>query len=106
ALSDQAACYRIIALAANASRVVIVANFKEPITFEIPTFQRREIAILSVMGTVKDSTVKAIEYLHADKMTIDGIISARFPLSRMADAYRYVDDNAATVMKVAIEMNG
>ena len=93
-----------IAVTANAGRVVIVANFKEPVTLDIPTFQRREIAIYSVMGTVKESTIEAIDLLHTDKMTINGIISARFPLEKMKEGYQYIDDNPATVMKVAIEI--
>ncbi len=88
----------------NSGKVVIVSNFKAPVTLEIPTFQRREVTLHSVMGTVKDSTIEAIDFLHRNKMTIDGIITARFPLAKMKDAYQYIDDNPATVMKVAIEI--
>lgn len=102
----EATLKQAISVVANASRVVIVANFKDPVTLEVPTFQRREIAILSVMGTVKESTIEAIEFLHEDKMTVNGIISGRFPLAKMKEAYQYIDDNPATVMKVAIEMGG
>ena len=93
-----------LAAAANASRVVIVANFKEPVTFDIPTFQRREVAILSVMGTVKESTIEAIQLLAAGKIQLEGLISRRFPLDRMMEAYSYIDNNVATVMKVAIDI--
>lgn len=93
-----------LAIAPNSARVVIVANFKEPITFEIPSFQRREVAIISVMGTVKESSVEAIELLAAGKINIDGMVSARFPLEKMGEAYRYIDDNAASVVKVAIDI--
>ncbi|MDR1535300.1 MAG: alcohol dehydrogenase catalytic domain-containing protein [Planctomycetota bacterium] len=99
-----ASIHSALEVAANASRVVIVANFKEAVTFEIPSFQRREIAILSVMGTVKESSVEAIELLAKGKVRLDGVISRRFPLSRMGEAYQYVDDNPATVMKVAIDI--
>jgi L-iditol 2-dehydrogenase len=99
-----ATIHAAIAAAANASRVVIVANFKEAVTFEIPSFQRREIALLSVMGTVKESTIEAVNLLHEGKIRIDGIVSKRFPLDDMLDAYRYIDDNPLTVMKVAIDI--
>jgi L-iditol 2-dehydrogenase len=99
-----ASLHSALASAANASRVVIVANFKEAVTLEIPSFQRREIAVLTVMGTVKESSIKAIELLNQGKIRIDGIISRRFPLERMEEAYRYIDDNPATVMKVAIDI--
>ncbi|MDR2391635.1 MAG: alcohol dehydrogenase catalytic domain-containing protein [Planctomycetota bacterium] len=99
-----ATIHAAISAAANASRVVIVANFKEAVTFEIPSFQRREIALLSVMGTVKESTLEAVDLLHGGKMRIDGIISRRYPLDKILDAYQYVDDNPSTVMKVAIDI--
>ena len=100
----EATLKQAISVVANASRVVIVANFKDPVTLEVPTFQRREIAILSIMGTVKESSIAAIKYLHDGTMHIEGIISQRFPLAKIMDAYKYIDDNAATVMKVAIDI--
>lgn len=99
----EATLKQAISLTAPACRTVIVANFKEPITLEIPTFQRREVALATVMGTVRESTVKAVEYLYDGKMTVEGIVSARYPLNRMKEAYQYIDDNPATVMKVAID---
>lgn len=88
----------------NSGKVVIVSNFKAPVTLEIPTFQRREITIHSVMGTTKDSTMEAIDLLYRDKISIVDLISARFPLAKMREAYQYIDDNLATVMKVAIDI--
>lgn len=93
-----------LSVTANCGRTVIVVNFKEPVEFDIPSFQRREVTIMSVMGTVKKSTEKAAALLHAGTITIDGLISAHFPLSRMADAYSFIDNNAAEVMKVAINI--
>lgn len=93
-----------LAVAPNASRVVIVANFKEPIAFDIPSFQRREVAILGVMGTVKETTVEAVEFLASGKIGVKDMITKRFRLEEMEQAYRYIDDNADSVMKVVIDM--
>ncbi|MDR2391847.1 MAG: alcohol dehydrogenase catalytic domain-containing protein [Planctomycetota bacterium] len=93
-----------IDIAPNASRVVIVANFKEPVTFEIPSFQRREVALYAVMGTVRESTVAAVEHMRKGRIHTRKMVTARFPLPDIAKAYEYIDKNTAGVMRVAIEM--
>ncbi|MCL2000321.1 MAG: alcohol dehydrogenase catalytic domain-containing protein [Planctomycetes bacterium] len=100
----EATVHQAIDVVKNSGKVVIVSNFKAPITLEIPAFQRREITIHSVMATVKDTSLEAIDLLHRDIIGIDGVISARFPLEKMQEAYQYIDDNPTTTMKVAIDI--
>ncbi|MDR1518983.1 MAG: alcohol dehydrogenase catalytic domain-containing protein [Planctomycetota bacterium] len=95
-----------LALAPNASRVVIVANFKAPVSLEIPSFQRREITIYTVMGTVRESTTAAIDFMASGKILARDMVTVRFPLEKMADAYRYIDENPTRVMRVAIDIGG
>lgn len=91
--------------AANASTIIIVGNFKEPITLEIPSLQRREIALISVMGNVRENFIEAIELLSKNKINISEIISARFPLHYLKKAFEFNDENASKVMKIAIMMD-
>ncbi len=100
----EASIKQALAVTANCGRTVIVANFKAPVTFDIPSFQRREVSIVSVMGSIKSSTEEAISFLASDAITIHDLISARYPLERIMDAYSYIDNNAATVVKVALTM--
>lgn len=100
----EASIKQALAEAANSSRVVLVASFKEPITLDIASFQRREVHIVSIMGTTKESTAEAIDFLHRGLITTNGVISKRFPLERMQEAYQYIDDNPTTVMKVGIDI--
>jgi L-iditol 2-dehydrogenase len=100
----EASINQAIAVASNASRIVIVANFKEPVLLDIPLFQRREIAIYTVMASTRPDTEEAIRLLAAGKINDRDLISARFPLRRLRDAYQYIDDNPATCVKVAVEM--
>lgn len=90
--------------AASASTIVIVGNFKEPITIEMPLLQRREIALISVMGNVRENWLEAIDLLLQNKIDISEIITIRFPLIDLKKAFEYIDSEAGKTMKVAIEM--
>lgn len=88
-----------------ASRIVIVANFKQVVTLEVPLIQRQAIDIIGVMMYVRKDYIQAVELLSAGKIKIDNLISTRFPVANFADAYNYIDSCPQNVMKVLIDFD-
>ncbi len=92
-----------LSCASKASSIVIVGNFKEPFLLEVPRIQRKEIALLSVMGTSRKNFLESVDILSRGLVNLDGMISARFPLKDIKKAYEYIDEKGDT-LKVLLEM--
>ena len=88
--------------ASKASAIVIVGNFKEPFELEIPRIQRKEIALVSVMGTDRESFLEAASIVSKGQLKTDGLISKRFPFIHLKEAYEYIDAHPNT-MKVLLD---
>ncbi len=95
----------ILTAARNSSVIIISGNFKEPVTFDVPLLQRREISLLGHMMYVREDFAKAVEYLASGKIHTDGIISAKFPLNEYDKAFAFIDAHPEQAMKVLIEIN-
>lgn len=90
--------------ASKASSIVLVGNFKEPILFEIPRIQRKEIELKSVMGTSRKNFLESVEMLSSRKIDLSGMISARFPLRDLQKAYAFIDEHKDT-LKVLVDID-
>lgn len=89
--------------ASKSSRLVIVGNFKQPITIEFPLLQRREIAVMSVMGTSRRNFLESVDLISKGKVDFSGIITGRFPLNKLHEAYQHIDDNKDS-LRVLLEI--
>ncbi len=94
-----------VSSARPASKIVIVANFKQPVTLELPLIQRQSIDIIGVMMYVRQDYLQAIELLAANKINIDKLISTRFHYTKLAEAYHYIDSYPEKVMKVVLDFD-
>lgn len=94
----------VIASAANATEIVIVGNYKQPVLLEIPKLQRREIFLKSVMAYNREHFLEAAALLAEGKIRTDGMVTARFPLQSLTEAYQYIDDHPDSCMRVAVEL--
>jgi len=92
-----------ISCASKASTIVIVGNFKKPYLLEIPLLQRREIALLSVMGTSRKNFIESCKIMASGLINLEGLISGRFPLNELAKAYQYIDEKKDT-LKVLLDV--
>jgi len=93
----------ILEAARPESVIVITANFKAPVDFEIPLIQRREIALLGHMMYVREDFADAIRFLSDGTVDASKFISQRFPFDNYPDAFRFADEHPDDVMKMLIE---
>ena len=93
-----------VAAARCSSKLVVVANYKEPVEVELPLFQRREVDMLGIMMYLREDFERAIDLMTRKAIDTAPLISDHFDMRRMEDVYPYIDDNPESVMKVVIDI--
>lgn len=94
-----------IELARNASKIVVVGNFKEKIEIEMPMLQRREIDMIGVMMYLREDYEDAIDLISKGKIQVKKLISNYFNIREFHEAYSFIDKNPNDVMKVMLKFN-
>ena len=56
------------------------------------------------MMYVREEFQDAIAMLHEGRVNIEHVVTKAFPFTQVCDAFKYIDDNAQTVMKVVVKM--
>ncbi len=86
------------------SNIVITANFKAPVEFDIPMIQRREIKIIGHMMYVREDYEDAILFLAKGMVDVSKFISKRFTFDEYPEAFRYADQYPDDIMKLLVEL--
>ena len=87
------------------SKLVIVANYKEPVQIEIPLLQRREIDMLGIMMYLREDFERAIELMTHKAVRTAPLISDYFDVRQMEEVYPYIDAHPDKVMKVIVKVS-
>ena len=95
----------IVAAARCSSKIVVVANYKEPVEVELPLFQRREVDLLGIMMYVREDFDRAIELMATKAINTTPLISDYFDVRQVDAVYPYIDNHPDTVMKVVIKIS-
>lgn len=90
--------------ASKASTIIVVGNFKAPFELDMTRLQRREIALLSVMGTSRSNFLESMQLLADGNIHVNGLITKVFPLDQLDKAYAFIDQHTADVMKVMVQV--
>ena len=94
-----------VAAARCSSKLVIVANYKEPVEVELPLFQRREVDMLGIMMYLREDFQRAIDLMTSKAINTEALISDHFAIHRLEEVYPYIDNNPESVMKVVIDVS-
>ncbi len=94
-----------LATARPASKLVIVANYKEPVDIEMPLLQRREIDLLGIMMYLREDFERAIELMTRQEIVTAPLVSDYFDIRRLAEVYPYIDGALDKVMKVLVKIS-
>ena len=95
----------IMDAARKASIVVISGNYKEPVSFDVPLLQRREITMLGHMMYIRDEFDQALEQLSKGVIRTEGIITQEWTLDEYPEAFRFVDEHPADVVKMVVRIS-
>ena len=91
-----------IQYARKGSVIVLVAVFADMATVDLAVANDHELDIKSTMMYRHEDYVGAIELVEAGKVQLKPLISKIFPFVQYLDAYKYIDANRETTMKVII----
>ena len=91
-----------IQYARKGSVIVLVAVFADMATVDLAVANDHELDIKSTMMYRHEDYVGAIELVKAGKVQLKPLISKIFPFAQYLDAYKYIDANRETTMKVII----
>lgn len=93
-----------IKYARKGSVIVLVAVFAGMAQIDLAVANDHELDIKSTMMYRHDDYVDAIRLVQEGKVHLKPLISKTFPFKEYLDAYKYIDENRETTMKVIISV--
>ena len=94
----------ILEAARPSSKIIVTGNYKAEMTLELPIIQRQEIEMIGHMMYVREEFQDAIAMLSDGRVNIEHVVTKEFPFPQVCDAFKYIEDNAQTVMKIVLKM--
>ena len=86
------------------SDIVLTANYKEPVTMEVPVIQRQEISLIGHMMYVREDFRDAIQGIYDGTFHVDGFVSRTMNFEEYPGAFMYADEHKKEIMKIIISM--
>ena len=93
-----------IANARKGSVIVLVAVFAGMATVDLAVLNDHELDLKTSMMYRHPDYVEAIRLVKEDKVHLAPLVSKHFPFERYFDAYKYIDENRESTMKVIIDV--
>lgn len=93
-----------IKYARKGSRIILVAVFSSMATIDLALANDHELDINSSMMYRREDYLDAIDLVKNRKVSLSPLVSRHFPFEGFLDAYRYIDENRETTMKVMIDV--
>lgn len=93
-----------IQYARKGSTIILVAVFAGMATIDLAVANDHELDIKSTMMYRNEDYIDAIRLTNEKKVNLPSLISKHFAFQEFNDAYRYIDANQETTMKVIINV--
>ncbi len=90
--------------ARRGTNIVLVGNYYGRVPVELAPVQRRELNLIGHMNYTAPDYETAIELIASGKIKTQALVSNYFPLQAYEQAYRYIEENPDTVMKVLLKV--
>jgi L-iditol 2-dehydrogenase len=93
-----------IRCARKGSSIILVAVFAGMAEVDLAVLNDHELDLNTTMMYRNEDYLEAIELVRAGKVDLKPLISKHFAFRDYAEAYRYIDENRETTMKVIIDV--
>lgn len=90
--------------ARKGSTIILVAVFSEIAKVDLAVLNDHELDLNTTMMYRHEDYVKAIQLVNNGKIQLKPLMSKIFPFGKYLDAYRYIDNNRETSMKILIDV--
>lgn len=94
----------IMDAARKASIVVLSGNYKEPVQLDVTQIQRREITVLGHMMYIRQEFEEGLKHLSLGNIHTEGLITQEWTLDQYAEAFRFIDEHPADVVKMVVKI--
>ena len=94
-----------IAHARKGSKIVLVAVFAKEAHVDLFTLNDKELDLDTSMMYRHEDYVDAIRFVNEGKIHLEPLMSRHFPFKKYLDAYKYIEANRETTMKVLIDVD-
>ena len=94
----------IMDAARKASIVVLSGNYKEPVQLDVTQIQRREITVLGHMMYIRQEFEDGLRHLSLGNIHTEGLITQEWTLDQYAEAFQFIDDHPANVVKMIVKI--
>ena len=94
----------IMDAARKASIVVLSGNYKEPVQLDVTQIQRREITVLGHMMYIRQEFEDGLRHVSLGNIHTEGLITQEWTLDQYAEAFRFIDDHPADVVKMIVKI--
>ncbi|MGN0195409.1 MAG: zinc-binding dehydrogenase [Candidatus Cryptobacteroides sp.] len=84
--------------------IVVVAVFEKDPALSMFHLGEHELTLIGTMMYRHEDYLTAVQMVSDGKIMLDPLISRHFPFDQYDDAYRYIDENRGTAMKVIIDL--
>ncbi len=84
--------------------IVVVAVFEKDPALSMFHLGEHELTLIGTMMYRHEDYLTAVQMVSDGKIMLDPLISRHFPFDQYDDAYKYIDENRGTAMKVIIDL--
>lgn len=94
-----------IRYARKGSTIILVAVYSGMANVDLAVLNDHELDLNTTMMYREEDYIDAIRLVNEGKVKLEPLMSNHFPFSRYADAYRYIDENKTSAMKVIVDVD-
>lgn len=94
-----------VASARKGSKLVLVAVFSSMAHVDLAVLNDHELDLDTSMMYRHEDYVEAIRLVQEGKILLRPLMTKHFPFLQYLDAYRYIDENRESTMKVIIDVD-
>ena len=102
-VTNKASIAQAIALAEKGGRVIVEGVPAGEVLVPLHLVQDREIELRGTLMYLREDYEAAIDAISGGRVDVDALITDRFPMDRVVDAFERIDAAPAEVVKVQIE---
>ncbi|MCL2703008.1 MAG: alcohol dehydrogenase catalytic domain-containing protein [Defluviitaleaceae bacterium] len=99
----QSAIDQAINIGRKGSDIVVAGVFGEYASVNMGLVQDKELNLIGTLMYTKEDWLDAMRLADGKRIVLEPLMSARFPLSALGEAFTYIENNKDTALKVLIE---
>lgn len=93
-----------IEIARKGSQIIVVGVFGKEVPIKMGWVQDHELNLLGSCSYVREDFLEAIEFIQQKKVDVKSLVTNRFPLHEIAQAYELIEQERDKILKVLIQI--